>query len=887
MESDTSSPPTVTLDNCEREAIHVPGAIQPHGMLLACDAASLEVLAASANCHSFLGRHAAELVGQPLAELLEPDSLAAVLEVHAMDARHPLLGCLVPVRTRLGQRLAAEVHEYNGVLFVEAGAQAEGEMQSLYDVLRGTYPALGSITETTDVATLLRHAAQHTAEVSGFDRVMIYRFDGDWNGAVVEECCRPGVAPMRGLHFPASDIPAQARAMYRTNLMRYIANVNYEPVPLQPALHGCTGAPFDLSHSVLRSVSPIHLQYLRNMGVTSTLTISLIVGGRLWGLIAGHHLSPSALKPLQRQVCGMVGLVTSAALASLESERAGQERLRTAQRVAHVLHEFQVPGRSLEAAALAAGPALCGLVQAQGGALWIGQRLLPFGDAPPGATLLTLSVLAQRLGQHLQDAAAPVCAWQQTSALGPIEGTARGGVLAAGFTADGSQGVFWLRPEQRETQWWGGNPSKPVEVESGPDGLQRLGPRHSFEAWLEVVEGGCKRWTDDELAAANAIRELRHVLDVRAVSERVARSEARFRSLVRMSSDAYWETDTSHRVIRITGGRLGARALEAVPTDEPLWASVQPEHGDVQGLQRLMDAGLSVRDMECTARLPDGQQMFLLLNAEPLRHMDGSLLGYRGTLADSTERRAAERARAERDAARRASEAKSRFLSHVSHELRTPLNGVLGFAQLLDLEGGLNETQRGRLTHILSAGQHLLHVVEDLLDLSAVAAGKLRLRITQVAIRPLLLDLLPILQQRANAMSVKLELHIAAELPQPHADADRLRQVMLNLVGNAIKYNRSGGRVEVHAFVIDPDAEARLRIEVRDNGNGIAPEHLPLIFVPFERLGQEAGTVQGTGIGLAISRELVSAMGGALMVHSELGVGSTFAFELPLAGARP
>jgi signal transduction histidine kinase/CheY-like chemotaxis protein len=242
--------------------------------------------------------------------------------------------------------------------------------------------------------------------------------------------------------------------------------------------------------------------------------------------------------------------------------------------------------------------------------------------------------------------------------------------------------------------------------------------------------------------------------------------------------------------------------------------------------------------------------------------------------AEELEARVAERT----VAATRASQAKSEFLSRMSHELRTPLNAVLGFAQLLELST-LDERQREAVERILVAGRHLLALIDEVLEISRIEAGRLRLSLEPVEAGAVVRAALDLVRPLAAARGITLRVDGPLDARPVRADRQRLQQVVLNLLSNAVKYNRDGGEVTVAC----PLAAGRVQIRVSDTGRGIAPEHLARLFTPFERFPAEGEPVEGTGLGLALSRQLTEAMNGAIHVESRAGVGSTFTVELPLA----
>ena len=272
--------------------------------------------------------------------------------------------------------------------------------------------------------------------------------------------------------------------------------------------------------------------------------------------------------------------------------------------------------------------------------------------------------------------------------------------------------------------------------------------------------------------------------------------------------------------------------------------------------------------------------MLNLRLADIARWTGGRLHGTDATITTvSTDTRALERARADAEAAQASNRAKTEFLSRMSHELRTPLNAVLGFAQLLEIDASepLTAMQRRRVELIREAGTHLLAMIGELLDLTRIETGHLALTLAALPLAPLVSDSVDLVRPQADAAGVAL--HVGTLDGTVRVDATRLRQVLLNLLGNAIKYNRRGGRVEVEALV-GTDA---VTLHVRDSGLGIAAADLPTLFEPFQRGAQAGGSIEGVGIGLAVTKSLVELMGGRIVVQSTPGVGSVFSVTLPRA----
>ncbi len=479
------------LLRCADEPIAVPGAIQPHGALLAVTEPDLAVVVASAGASALFG---AEVAGRTLADLLDPADLDRL--------RAGLTGDLTELdqlRLQLpGGPVDLVAHRADGLLVTEweplAGAAEAGPAWH-----RRLPSVLQRLSDTTGLEQLTDVLARDVRAVTGFDRVMVYRFDRDWNGEVVAEDRRRDLEPFLGLWYPAADIPAQARALYATNWMRLIPDARYTPVPLEPATVPGTGRPLDLSGAVLRSVSPVHLEYLANMGVIASMSVSLIDRGRLWGLIACHHYSgprrPSHADRVAAEFLGRTAslLLHTAAAAGDQDDVVGVAQ-RSADLVAAVGRAGRTPLPALTEDDGTGRPTVLDLLPAAGAAVRLDGRLRLLGETPPAERVGPLVAALLAAGTPVTDALPRVL-----PAAADLAGTASG-VLAVGL--DGGDFLAWFRPETPREVTWGGNPNKTEVTASG-----RLSPRQSFEAWTEVVRGTARPWREHEVAAARALAD--------------------------------------------------------------------------------------------------------------------------------------------------------------------------------------------------------------------------------------------------------------------------------------------------------------------------------------------------------------------------------------------
>ncbi|MBJ6984332.1 GAF domain-containing protein [Luteimonas sp. MC1750] len=507
------------LAECAREPIHVIGAVQPPGVLLAYHARDLRILAASANAvELFDAGDMAALLHQPIEALLDRASLAAVNAVLARgESGASQFACAANVGP-MGALHDISTHAAGGLVHLEI------EPSGLGQALEGGHAMVSGLDAAAGNGDFLPSIARQVQRISGYDRVMVYRFLPDYSGEVVAEALAGGLASYEGLRYPASDIPPQARALYLRNRVRVIADVTAEPQPLMqsPELEG----PLDMSFDVLRAVSPVHLQYLRNMGVAASMSISLVVDGRLWGLVACHHGSPRPVNARQRTALEMVGRHASMILDAHELR--GSARIDAVRRS----HRDALEGRLHRAAGPEAASALLpemldlvlGSVEADGVAVCLDGGWHVHGATPDGEGL------------------AHALAWAGTQGHAGAAATARGadwhpdaqpdacGLFAVRLGQGSGVWLLLFRREQRETLRWAGRPDRPFQMD--PDGTH-IGPRASFEAWEVDVRALSAAWTGRDFELA---RRLRMVVE-RYIPEQPLRGTCGAEDGVRSDSD--------------------------------------------------------------------------------------------------------------------------------------------------------------------------------------------------------------------------------------------------------------------------------------------------------------------------------------------------------------
>jgi len=494
----------ITLTNCDREPIHLPGLIQPYGFLLCLDEHTRRVVQASANTQELLGIPAAELLGNDLSRLLGAARLAEL---------EPVLGTLTTQARLLGTRLdhvpgqplyKLILHRHDQLLWLEFEPVTESSAAGLD--LPFLNDALGRMLGATRVLEFCQYTAEQVRALTSFDRVAIYRFAADESGEVIAEARHEEMLPWLGTHYPATDIPQQARAMYLKNWLRFIPDASYQPSPLVPTLVPGATRPPDMTYSVLRSVSPIHLQYLHNLGSAATMTISLIRDGKLWGMITCHHRTPKLVSYELRDLCQFIGKTFSALIASKERHDEQEYQLRIRETQVRLFERVTNHDNFVEGL-YRYQPTLLDVFDCGGAAICFDGDIISLGQAPTKAQIQdVLDWLQKNVKQDVFHTDSYVRLNPAGLAIRPVAS----GILAISLAEAPGNYILWFRPEQIETVTWAGRDEKPEVM---ADGQIFLSPRQSFEQWKQVVESTSVPWKALEIEAAKEIRL--HISDVR------------------------------------------------------------------------------------------------------------------------------------------------------------------------------------------------------------------------------------------------------------------------------------------------------------------------------------------------------------------------------------
>ncbi len=489
----------VDLTNCDREPIHIPGAVQPHGVLLVLTEPDLTIAHLSENTLPVLGISPEALLGKPVTELLTPvqlSTLQASLAQHRVSQKSLYLQTakLIHRQTQATITLDVLVHRYQNYLYLELEPVMPYHQSFLLDFYHVLNRQMASLKQAETLMVLCQATVEEIQQITGFDRVMIYRFDAEWNGEVIAEKKRDDMASYLGLHYPASDIPRQARNLYEKNWLRIIPNVAYTPARIVP------GATMDLSHAVLRSVSPIHLEYLGNMGVQASMSISLMKNNRLWGLIACLNETPRYVPYELRSGCELLGQLVSLQITAKEDAADYARRLEISAIQPRFVESMTLEENFINGL-LGQQETLLSFVNAQGAAICMDGEYALVGQTPDR---LQVSEIIAWLTLNVNE---DVFATNSLASVFPqaeVYKEVASGLLAFSVSKLRGNYVLWFRPETVEVVSWAGNPQKPTETDVS--GAQRISPRKSFERWKETVQLKSLPWKPYEIEAARELR---------------------------------------------------------------------------------------------------------------------------------------------------------------------------------------------------------------------------------------------------------------------------------------------------------------------------------------------------------------------------------------------
>ncbi|AKG23690.1 sensor histidine kinase [Calothrix sp. 336/3] len=528
----------IDLTSLKEPTIHLAGQIQPHGILLVLTEPELEIIQVSSNISTIFGRSSQEILSQKLEDLLDPFQIERIktgLAQNSLDFINP---------TKIWARGKGEDYvvfdaifhrNRDGLLILELEPAITHEnipFLSFYHLARASINQLEATSNLHDFCQII---VQEVRKVTGFDRVMLYKFDDDGHGSVIAEEKIDNLESYLGLHYPESDIPKPARKLFISNWIRLIPDTHSQPVTIFPTINPVNQRPLDLTNSILRSPYSCHTDYLHNMGVGASLTISLIKDGKLWGLIACHHQTPKYVSYELRKACEFLGRVIFSEL-SVKEETEDYDYRMQLNYIQSRLIEYMSQDENFIEGLIKHQPNLLDLVSAKGAAIYFGGQYTLIGDTPKEEDL---NFLLQWLKNHVAEEIFYTDSLTQIYPDAEKFKQVGSGLLAIPISQRNY--VLWFRPEVIQTVNWGGNPQEAFTVNQS-HGETSLCPRKSFELWKQTVSLTSLPWKSVEVKAALELRKaivnivLRQADELAQLAHDLERSNAELKKFAYVAS---------------------------------------------------------------------------------------------------------------------------------------------------------------------------------------------------------------------------------------------------------------------------------------------------------------------------------------------------------------
>ena len=853
------APLRTQLQRCEDEPIRIPGSIQQHGFLLLLNAFESHIVGASENVEEFLKVPLQLVLGAEIDSIFEREVLGALRALAYLGERPALVTYLGAFQMR-GRLYSVVTHQVESQRIVEFELLDRLVSPDMTNQVFTNF--VGMLSQLPSEQELCVALTRKVRDLTQFERVMLYRFDEFGHGTVLAEENDGSLPSYLGLRFPASDIPQQARDLYILNTVRIIPDATYLPSPLC-ATHKLSVpasrfpedkiAKIDLSNSMLRSVSPVHVEYMRNMGTLSSMSISIVCEGKLWGLISGHHSTPHTVPYLVRSACDLLTKLVCTQLMSLRSDASLKKMVHFHGVQRRVLAHMAAENNYLNAMADQMNE-LIQVADAGGVALVAGGHCRMFGNTPDEKEIHRLAEWMDETSDREVFESRSLS--RRIGWATEFSGVASG-LLAIRISNVSQSYLMWFRPEVLRTVEWAGEPA------SAEDKARSLHPRTSFATWKEEVSGTSSPWTKMEVESAKDFRGAVMTISLKRAEEAIELGEARFLQLTHALPHPVWTADDDGRLTYVNQRWLdqGLRShgrwyeQEAIPAEDQLRCDQSWRDAVAEGLAFELEVRLFSETHKAGR--------WNLVRAIPFQ-ANGARAGWVGTCTDLTDRR-------QREAALRMTEKLAltgRMTSVIAHEINNPLEALTNLLYLLsghvagDDEArnyiGLAEGELQRISGITK--QTLRWAREDLLHPEHGSA------------RDLIQDALRLYAGQIRNKEVKVILESGPDIPV-YGTLGQISQVLANLLSNAVQAVPVGGRISLACTANSDTTE----FTVRDNGHGMSEETLRNLFQPFYSTKGDLGN----GLGLYISHEIVQRHGGSITVQSAIGEGTSFRVCLP------
>lgn len=851
------------LEGCEQEPIHIPGTIQPHGYLLVMDA-DFKIQKCSRNFLELSGVEAGKITQSHASDFTELGGLNQLRDKILGGSLNPIRYSTLPFK--FGNRelnLNAIMHRSAEFLVLElehddALGQETGHADFYQEIMQFSL----QLQKVQSQSALHEFLVSQIRKLTGFDRVKLYRFDEQWNGEVIAEDKALHMTSYRNLRFPASDIPKQARALYSRNYIRLIPDTGFRPVSIVPDDIKPDGAALDLSFSCLRSVSPVHIEYLKNMGIAASMSISVMQNGRLWGLIACHHNEPLKVSYPVRMAAELMAHTFSAFLSNFMQSHL-QTDTQSRQAYLRELHSAIEPSASLLDLLKNKHSLVLQAVRADGVYIRLGGKDFTFGLTPEVSFSQSL---IKWLEENYEDQFFASNSIARDTGL-PVQGQSiASGAVAVPVSTSMTDYMIWFRQERSSEVFWAGKPEKKVTQEKAG---YRLTPRSSFALWKENQRGFSDAWTADDLDAAKNIAKL--LLNKR-YEDSLRQADHDLQSILNNSSALVYITDIKGCILRMNDSYLELLGKEHSAVlgehfsslfDEVFAETISDQHAQVVTEQKSIT-------FDNSAKIGGREYQFIAVKF-PLYDSNKDVYAVCSIATDVSTLLHTQHELT------RSNKELERVAFVASHDLQEPIRMIGNFTRLLKdeyFDKKLDETAKEYVDFMLHSAERMRVLIQDLLQYS---------RVGQEEGAPTLIDTSECLAEVLAQLELgdpdyQADIRSPSELPSIVMKPEHFTCVMQNLIANGIKY-RCPDRLP--QIIVNCESTGDYwRFSVSDNGIGINRKYHKKVFEIFQRLHAKS-QYEGTGIGLALCARIVDRYEGSIWLESEEGVGSTFFFTIP------
>ncbi|MEG3844265.1 PAS domain S-box protein [Microcoleus sp. herbarium14] len=624
---------TAALNNSDSEPIYAPASIQPHGILLVLESPVLKILQVSNNTFEDIGIYPEQLLGKFLHEFVETEEIEA-LEKALLENSHQRNGISLSFKIQNRKSFfQGTLHHSSSALIIELEQVVIPKARNCLNFYNLVQEPIDKIHETPNLQMLCQTAVEEVRRMIGFDRAIVYQFDATGAGKVIAEDKVESLAPLLGLHYPATDIPTQARNLFNMNLIRFIPDVHSGPVELIPHCNPLTGRPLDLAFSLLRTVSPCHVQYLKNMNVGASMTLTLIKDRKLWGLIACHHQTPKYVNYEIRTGCELIAKFVNLELSYKQDSEDWEYAIYLKEICQRFIAEISQSHCFVEGL-LKSRDELLALVGATGGVVCANENLTTIGKTPDLAEIKNL--IAWIKTQINNEVFHTDCLSKLYPPSHKFKEVASG-LLVLAMSEMQNYYILWFRPEAIQTVNWAGQPEWSIELK--PDGSRPISPRTSFELWQETVRSKSLPWQPCEIEIARELRVAITSIELRKINQQLNLA-------LSATKIGFWDWDVPKN--RIVLSREHEQLFGLVPgtfdgTYQSFTDCVHPE--DLKGVENAVNQALVQRTdyfHENRVVWPDGSIRWIEAKGKFFYNEAGDAVRMVGTVTEITDRKAQE-----------------------------------------------------------------------------------------------------------------------------------------------------------------------------------------------------------------------------------------------------